>query len=260
MTKFGTFATLFLLANVSACTTIPEPSDGFSARHPDMGVAKGMRGKRLASAPPSPPIEEGSKLFLEPVAFTADARVTTGLSESQRGLVLNAVARNLCGDLSRHFEIVNSSQADGAFRLRTFVTQLTQTNQISAGIGAITSRLAPVGVRPPLGLGALTVEFELIRPDGTDATSMVWSQKADGLSADASISKIGDAYALANSAASDFATLVRPRSGSTRIAQTLRDQIGQKSDAACAVYGDGPNFAAGFFPIPPEMSDKGPKP
>jgi hypothetical protein len=257
------------LGATSACTSVPVAGDDFLSSSNRLEAAKGMRGKRLATPPPSPPIEAGAKLRIIPVQFTQSAFVSEQITPAERALIENVLARNACKDFSKHFEIVETSEADlPTFQLRIGISSLAATGKIGAGVGVVTGMASPIGLRPPIGLGALTVEFELVRPDNTQAAAMVWSRKADLMSTDTATSRIGDAYNFAADATSDFENLASTQTPTqTRVSRAMRSIPNPlaKADTACEIYGQGANRAAqavGFLglPLPPEMIDKGRQP
>jgi hypothetical protein len=255
-----------LLLSMSACTTIPSSGDGFLSRTDRLEAAKGLRGKRLATPPPSPPIQRGSKLQIEAVRSVGIGVTSQPITPAERALIENALARSACTDFSKHFEIIGSEiSAPDAYKLRIGVSNIEPTGKLGAAIGTLSGFVIPLsGIRPPLGLGGLTVEFELLKPNGEQAAAMVWSRKADMVSTDAAASRIGDAYVFAGDATSDFARLAsRQQTGNNGIRGVAIPFI-DKPDEVCDIYGRATNSAAqvvGFLgvPVPPEMVDKGSK-
>jgi Protein of unknown function (DUF3313) len=255
-----------LLLVTSACTTISTSNDGFLSRTDRLEAAKGVRGKRLATPPPSPPIERGSKLQIEAVRSVGTGVTSQLIAPAERALIENALARSACTDFSKHFEIVGAViSAPDAYRLRIGVSNIEPTGKFGAAIGTISGFVIPLsGVRPPIGLGGLTVEFELLKPNGEQAAAMVWSRKADMASTNAAASRIGDAYVFASDATSDFARLSsRQQTGNNGIGGVAIPFI-DKPDEVCEIYGRATNAAAqvvGFLgvPVPPEIVDKGSK-
>jgi hypothetical protein len=256
-----------LMLSTGACTTIPTSSDGFLSRTDNLEAAKGVRGKRLATLPPSPPIGRDSKLQIEAVRSIGTVSAPGQITPAERALIENALARNACNDLSKHFEIIGSDVVSpDAYKLRIGLANVEPTGKFGAAVGIATSFVSPVGgLRPPIGLGSLTVEFELLKPSGEQAAAMVWSRKADMVMADASTSRIGDAYNFAGDATSDFARLASRQASNGDNARGIAIPFLDKPDEACSIYGQATNRAAqvvGFLgvPVPPEMVDKGPKP
>jgi hypothetical protein len=243
-------AAVAVAALAAGCASAPRPS-GFLTSYERLDNDKGLRGKRLATDDLIQPNAEAA-LFIEPVAFPSDAEGFADITAQQRTLVTNQLARALCQALSRSFAIVDAPSPD-AHRLRAAVTRITPNSRASAAATMIT------GLRPPLGLGGLTAEMEILGPDGSQRAAMVWTQDADMLSG-GRISRIGDAYDYADAAGRDFADLVQ-------IAGERRGfRLGPgPSDDACDAYGRENGYLTtglgliGIAPSP-HISDRGPTP
>lgn len=178
------------------------------------------------------------------------------MDANEEALLKNALGRSLCQDFSPFFDVIAEHGDRPTFQLTATITQVTPTNRLSAGVGALTRRLAPVGVRPPFGLGAMTVEFELARPDGARATAMVWSQTADIASSSARISTIGDAYGFTDAASSDFLGLVKNRTAAAQTFGRVSDAWGRKPDSACEKYGAASGFLERLIQLPPTLPNQ----
>lgn len=255
-----------LCLSVVGCTTIPEAADNNLSRTDTLSTSKGMRGKRLQTAAPNPPIPVGAKLRIQTASFVDDADISTQITEPERALILNALDRNSCEALSAQFDIIDDAATADTYILRTHVTQLKATGKVGAAIGNISGFLIPVtGVRPPFGLGALKVEFEVLAPDQAQSAAMVWSRSADVISADAAVSRIGDAYAFTELAATDFSNLLSNKTPSQRAVTVVRNMVSNTSDKPCEAYGRQASRLVGLIglmgvTVPPEMADKGRKP
>jgi Protein of unknown function (DUF3313) len=265
-TKLGMFWARAGLAiacamSMSACTTIPTQG-GFLSKSDALEPARGIRGKRLQTPPPATPIVDGAKLFIEPAVYTSTASISEAITEPERALILNALMRSMCSDTSARFEVVDDATTTDAYRLKIGVSRVAATGRMGATIGTVSGFLLPVGsLRPPIGLGGLTVEFELMEPMGQQASAMVWSRSADVVS-DSSVSRIGDAYGFTAAASQDFSGLITSSSATSRAIGNIRLPFVNRSDAACAKYGAEAGRLAGAFsafaiPLPPEWTDKG---
>jgi Protein of unknown function (DUF3313) len=249
------------VVTLTACTTIPQ-QDGFLSKADNLQPARGVRGKRLQTPPPVTQISAGAKLFIEPALYTSTASISPTITEPERALILNALMRSICADTSSRFEIVEEAATPDAYRLRIGVSRLVATGKVGASIGTVTGFLMPVGsLRPPIGLGGLTVEFELLEPAGPQAGAMVWSRSADVVSS-SSASRIGDAYGFTAAASQDFSNLISSSSTTRRAMGNIRLPFGSRSDAVCAKYGAEAGRLAGAFsafaiPLPPEWTDRG---
>jgi hypothetical protein len=259
--------TLGLGTLLQGCTSVPEASQGFLTRVDTLDEAKGVRGKRLQTTAPSPAIITGSKLVIEPPIYVSGADVSGQITNPERALILNALARSACATLSSQFDVVdNTSSEISAYRLRMGVSRMTATGRVGAAIGTLTGMTNPVsGVRPPFGLGGLTVELELVGPDNTQTAAMIWSRSADMVTSDAAASRIGDAYNFASDATEDFAQLLSTQNRARNAIAAVGRSFGGTSDPSCEVYGRQASTIVGLInmlgvPLPPERTDKGPTP
>jgi hypothetical protein len=252
---------LLPLALVSAgCTTVPEPSPDFASPASALSPAQGVRARHLATPAPNPPVETGAVLIIRDVAFTQAVATSTQISPEHRAIIANALARNACSDLSSLFEISDGTATD-AFSLQIRISQLTPTNEVSALVGQASGYLLPglpVSVRPPIGLGSLSAEFELFRPDGSLAAAMLWSQNADMVS-DARVSPIGDAYESTAAATSEFAGLVQDQNAAQRLGNSIGSMFGANADPACERYGEGEGLLGSILPLPPRAAPAPPE-
>lgn len=251
----------FLMSlTLAACTTIPTASPTFLTSQNGLTVKKGLRKIQLVTQPPSPPISLGSRLQIDPVEFVSGAQVSANLTPVERELIENALAREICGDLSDRFDIQTDSAGTEFYRLRVGIQQLESTSKLSAGIGTATGFITPIGLRPPVGLGSLTVEFELLNPSNQQVSAMVWSRKADIGSNQTSASRIGDAYRFAQESSSDFARLVLETEPPQKV-DAPKSSFWGKPDLACDPYGKKAGFLSGLvglvLPLPPESVDEG---
>jgi hypothetical protein len=246
---------------IAGCTTIPTPSADFSSNGAALESATGLRTKRLATLPPNPPIEFNAKLMIDAVQYLSQPETFNAITLKERSLVANALSRSACKYFSRHFEIVDASSAPPSiYTLRIRVTRLDATSRLGAAFGIASGVASPFGgIRPPIGLGGLTVEFELVSPNGGQAAAMVWSRHAD-VFATSSASSIGDAYRFASMAPFDFEKLAT-RQANLSSGNQAKSRIWSKPDKACDSFGqDATGLArvASFLglPLPPESVDK----
>ncbi|MCA3693172.1 DUF3313 family protein [Aquidulcibacter sp.] len=245
------------------CTTMPSANSSFLKSQDRLVVKKGLRTQQLVTQPPSPAIEQGSKLKIDSVEFVRNAQISANLTPVERELIENVLAREICADLSDRFDIVADPSDANVYQLRIGIQRLESTSKLSAGIATVTGFATPIGLRPPLGLGSLTVEFELLNPQGQQTAAMVWSKKADIGSNQASVSRIGDAYRFAKESSSDFARLVLTPDPSQPIVSPKNGSKGPP-DLACDPFGKKESFLTGLvgqiLPLPPEYIDEGRKP
>lgn len=203
--------------------------------------------------------------------------VSPAFTDQQRALVANAVDRGLCVSLSDRLEVVPADEpAD--LTVRASVTQVTETNEIAAGISAVASigmNFVELGVpvptpRLPIGLGNLSMEAEAVDRAGQQQASMLWAKGANALFSSPRVSKASDAYDLAEEFGGDFGyLLVKGQSpfGSSDLNlpswQKINSAMGLPPKyAACERYGRYPGLAGvigGQLGLPPEWTDSGSK-
>lgn len=204
--------------------------------------------------------------------------IAAKLTSSQRDLVANAVNRGLCVSLSDRFKVVAPDQpAD--LTVKASVTQVTETDEVAAGISAATSfgmNFIDLGVpvptpRLPIGLGTLSMEAEAVDAAGQQQASMLWARGANAFFSAPRASKASDAYELADAFGEDFGELlVKGKSPfddkgmDLPSAQRIGSTMGlAPKHAACESYGRYPGLAGAVgsqLGLPPEWTDKGAKP
>ena len=261
-------ALVSLSALVVACTTLPDEQTPFRQNHPELTKASGFRAKILASPPPEPAIERGAALVIDPISLSAQDATAAGITADQAAILKLALGRHVCTALSDQFDIVaadGAAQAASAYRLKAAISEVIPTGRVGAAIGNATAMVSPLtGVRPPVGLGALTVQFELYDASGRATAAMLWRQKADVISSEASVSPIGDAYALTESAGTAFADLLSQPSKGSKAVKSLKPALLPKPDPACEGFGGSrARDALGLLPIPPlppEVTERKRKP
>jgi Protein of unknown function (DUF3313) len=264
--KYALISTALTLSLILAgCTTIPTASSDFLSNTGTLEGVRGLRSKSLATKPPSPAVADDAKLTIDGVRFIGQVEASSEITQSERTLVANALARSACEYFSRRFEIVGAGAApQSGYTLRMGITQLDSTSKFGAAFGMASDLASPIGgIRPPIGLGGLTVEFELVRPNGAQAAAMVWSRHADIFATNSAASRIGDAYRFASMASLDFAKLAARQDGPNSNGPRNSSFSRSKPDEACDGYGkDATGLArvAGSlgFPFPPESVDSGP--
>lgn len=210
---------------------------------------------------------------IEPTTFPAP--VAPNLTDAQRALVANAVDRSLCITLSDRFTVVAPAESADLV-VRASVTQITETNEVAAGVSAAASvgmvfvdLGVPVPVpRIPIGLGTLSIEAEALDGTGRQKAAMVWARGANALFSAPRASKTGDAYELADAFGDDFGTLlVKGKSpfegGSIQIPswQKINSAAGfPPKYKACEQFGRAPGLTGlvgSHLGLPPEWTDKG---
>lgn len=250
------------LFTVAACTTVPERS-GLLTDYSRQAAFDGRLSKR-AAARPEVPLPAGAPLVLETVVYAPGVEADSGLAQASLDVVRNRLARDLCTTLADAFSISEDAAA-GQYRLRAFITEIRPTGRMAAAVSMPLSYLSPVGGRLPLGLGALSVEVELLGPDGVQVASMVWRRAASAADS-ATVSPVSDAYALAGEAAESFGQVVardgEGAAGLARASGLIPDLNLGRPGPECARYGQGPGLAVSALSmfavdLPPEWTDRG---
>lgn len=218
-----------------------------------------------------------------PTAFTSAIPGAGVLTPLERRLAANAADRALCYELSLHYDVVSTPDAD--LTVRAKVTRVDPTDLFGAGttIGAsaAVSIAGAVGVgaaeslgripvpRIPIGLGSLTVEAEALDRLHRQRAAMIWGGAANSFTSQPRFSKVSDAYDLAGDFGQDFgfylATGQDPFKAPLTIPTWDRVRITMLGEAPldpdCAAYGHAPGvdgMLTDYIGLPPEYGDKGP--
>ncbi len=115
-------------------------------------------------------------------------------------MVRHEVDRQICFEVSERFTVVPSPSPD-AGAVRTAIVRIDPTNRAGSAVSAAAGFFIPIPVvsfRAPMTTGGISVESELLAPDGRQAAAIAWSKRAEVVSrTDPSLSRIGDALQLA---------------------------------------------------------------
>jgi hypothetical protein len=213
-----------------------------------------------------------------PTSFAA-AALGTGLSETQRQMVSNAIDRSMCIGLSDRFRIV-APDAPADLTVHAVITHVGLTDKMMAGASRVVSVGAsvaekvfvpyPVPIpipRIPLGLGGLAVEAEARDAGGRQKAGMVWARGADVITSKPKVSTAADAYDLAKAFADDFSKLVVTAASPFNTMPSLPsiNRItamfgGAPRETGCEVFGRGPGVVGMIgdgIGLPPEWTDHG---
>ena len=264
--------TLGVLGTLVSCETMPLLQTGGLQSYDGLERSDGIATHALVRVDAGA-LKRARTVRVLPTTFTADAANGAGYPDDhQRGLVASAVNRSLCIGLSERFTMVSgASQAD--LTVRAVITGLSATNEVAAGISkaaSVVPSLLQVPVptpRLPIGLGGLSAEVEARDASGRQLAALVWARKAQVVASSTTVSKIGDAYDLADDLGQDFSRLVvdgkspfgrlpaMPSSG--RLGSALG--IGPEQ-AVCETFGKGPGLKGtlgSIVGLPPEWTDEG---
>ncbi len=256
---------------VAGCAAASLDGDGSLSSYADLATSDGVLAKSKLFVRKEA-VAAARTVRIVPATFSPRAQADS-ITPEQRALVVNAINRSLCGNLSDQFVMVASGDADLTVSAR--VTQVTPTDEtaIAASKGGAIAKAVflpqvPVPTpRIPIGLGSLSVEAEATGRDHRQVAAMIWGRGANALSGSARISTVGDAYELASAFGEDFSTLLitgsspfghMPRPLSLARIQALAG--GQPKDPACEVFGREPGMAGmvgAAIGVPPQWNDKG---
>jgi hypothetical protein len=264
-----------MVSFLPACTTAPLVQGGGLSSYAAMTPSDGLTTKSRISVNKQQVLAAKTVKIL-PTAFPPN--VAPKLSNQQRALVANAVNRALCVDLSDRFRVVTPDEpAD--LTVRASVTQVKETNAITAGLSVATSIGSsfidvgfPVPIpRIPIGLGNLSIEAEAIDALGQQQAAMLWAKGATAFFSSPKASKVSDAYDLADAFGDDFSDLlVKGQSPFGRKGidlpdipswQKIKSTMGRAPKyAACENYGRNPGIKGLIgeqLGLPPEWTDRG---
>ncbi len=262
---------------VAGCASVPMKEAGTLTSYANLGAPEGRLGKKRLYV-------DGQYLAavktasIIPTTFASNA-ASRVKSQADRSLVSNALDRALCVALSEKYQMVPAGRpAD--LMIRSVITNVVPTNKTMAGIAtavtvgggfALPTDVPFVSVpRLPIGLGGLAVEAEAVDSGGVQRAAMVWARGANSIQDDPRYSEVGDAYGLASTFASDFSEILitgkEPKMLNISLPSRhkVRSWLGGKPKyAACESFGRMPGIfgaAAANFGLPPQWTDKKPKP
>ena len=195
----------------TACATSSVTQTGAISSYDRLQAVKTTRTKAGIVAD-GPALAAARSVRIQPVTYGADAGVGEGVSAAESALIANLVGRTLCVKLSNRYDIV-AYPAPADLTIRAVITRMTPTNRTAAA-ASLPLRAAgmvvglPFPGRFPVGLGSFAAEGEAVDARGAQRAAMVWARGADMFTNRARVSRIGDAYALSNAFAGDFAALI----------------------------------------------------
>lgn len=198
-----------------ACQTAPAPNSGFLSSYEGLTPREDSLRASIRERRDDAAVAQLTGLYLEPAVLAAD--VAEVISQAEAQMMLGEIDRQLCFELSNRFPIATDA-SDTTGRVRTQVTRVKLTNTASSVASAAAKFFipGPIGVRAPGTTGGLSVESELLSPDGTQAAALAWSRDANVVGTDdPSLSRIGDALQFASTfgdhAARSFTPADQPR-------------------------------------------------
>jgi hypothetical protein len=260
---------------LTACDTIPLQQAGTLQNYTGLERSDGFATRALVRAELAE-LKMARTVRVLPTTFsTAALSDQAALTGRQKALVASAVNRSLCIGLSERFTMVDEAKpAD--LTVRAVITGLGTTDEVAAGLSkgvSIVPTLLQVPVptpRIPVGLGSLSAEIEVQDANGGQAAAMVWARKAQVMASSTTVSKIGDAYDLADELGNDFSRLMID--GESPFGRLPALPSSERVSAAfgldpersvCRTFGSGPGLrgtVGSVIGLPPEWTDDGPPP
>jgi hypothetical protein len=180
---------------LSACATAPQTKSGFLTSYDGLAARKGtvraaIQEKRDASA-----LQRVQRVVLEPTVIGPEAQADW-LTAEERAVLLREMDAQLCFEMSKRFDLATDAAAADA-RVRAAVTLVRPTGRAGSAVSAAAGFFipGPIGLRTPLGLGALGAEAEVVQAaSGSQIAAITWSRQANPVGTDTpSLSRIGDA-------------------------------------------------------------------
>lgn len=185
--------------SLTACQMAPQEKSGFLTDYSQVNHAQNTA-KGIAKAKVQPSAKSGSltSVHILPAQFVGE--VEGALSDDDRQKVINEVDRQICFELSEHFSLV-WEPTEGAGTVRTAITTISPTGRAGSALSAAVNMAVPIpllDLRTPATTGGLSIESEMLAPDGTQMSAIIWRQKAEWVGRiPPSFSRVGDALQLA---------------------------------------------------------------
>ncbi|RAK56503.1 DUF3313 domain-containing protein [Phenylobacterium deserti] len=209
------FAATTLL--LTACATAPQTRSGYLSTYDGLKPRTDVVRAKVSEKREDAAVQAVRRVALEPSVIAPGADLGWMTAE-ERDLLLNQMDARMCFALSRRFEVAaEPSSADA--KVRAAVTLVRPTGRAGSALSAAAGFFipGPIGVRTPVGLGALGAEAEMVdAASGRQLAAVTWSRQANPVGTDTpSLSRIGDALqytgAFAGAAARAFAPPGAPR-------------------------------------------------
>lgn len=269
--------TLAMLPLMAGCASVSLEQKGALSSYDHLAPSNGVLTQAKVSVSKDD-VLAAKTIRIMPTTFALSA-IDTKLSDTQRGLVANAVNRSLCIGLSDRFQIVPLSEpAD--LTVHASITRIIPTDENAAAASkalsvattvatAALSVSVPVpSVRVPIGLGGLALEAEAVDPSRAQKAAMIWARGADSFTSQPRVSQAGDAYDLASSFGDDFSKLLLTGASPFQTLPSLPSMHrvgsmfgGAPKQSACDGFGRSgvADMLGGKLGMPPEWTDKGAK-
>lgn len=180
----------------AACQSSPIGHSGFLSSYAGMADKAGLKGSQTTR---NDALSDGvSIVYILPAVL--ELQEDSGITPEDLTRVRNEVDRQVCYEVSERFDLA-SEPAPGVGLIRSAIIRVEPTNRVGSAVSAAAGFFIPVPIvqfRVPLATGGLTVEAELMTPDGQQAAAITWSRSVELVgTTDPSLSPVGDALQLA---------------------------------------------------------------
>jgi hypothetical protein len=258
---------LALLASVSllsACASAPRSgsneASAVGSLDAQLQPVKQSRHVQIFAAVQRDALRAAHSVALPRVRLSASAEVGS-TSEAQQALLSNAVARSACLELSKRFVLQPPGQTADV-QLDIQLTAIRTSSAAASGLSALVGLVVPGPSRLPLGLGGLAARADAVDAQGQALLSYRWARGARSVAEDASMSRIGDAWQLAQRLGRDvgleLAAMREPKPERRPLLPKEERQAGR--DLCRAHFGSTPLLGRGLgklLPLSPEAMDSG---
>ncbi|MEO6065434.1 MAG: DUF3313 family protein, partial [Lysobacterales bacterium] len=191
---------------ISSCASVPSSRvEGITSEREFVTILD-ERHARIARSVDDRALKGPLRISL-PHAELASGLEQTGISPRQAQLVANHAARSLCTAVSSYVSVEEPSTPE-ALHPRITVTGIKASSAVVSGASSVLGIFSPVPLRIPAGLGALSIDAELVDSDGRQVAAMHWARGANSVTNSARLSSIGDAWQLAAKFGKEFARAV----------------------------------------------------
>jgi len=210
------FAATTLL--LGACATAPQTRSGYLTTYDGLKPRTDVVRAKVQEKRDDAAVRQLQRVTLEPAVIAPGADVAW-MTPDERDLLLRQLDAQMCFALSRRFDVAFDDSSSDA-KVRTAVTLVRPTGRAGSALAAAAGFFipGPIGVRTPVGLGALGAEAELVETaSGRQLAAVTWSRGANAVGTDTpSLSRIGDALQYTRPFAGAAARAFAPQGAAKR--------------------------------------------
>ncbi len=185
------------LLGLGACQSLPAAPSGLLSSYDGLASERFSLRAAIAERRDDAVSSAIQHVYIRPAVLSDAAGAS--LDDGERQAVLREVDSRLCFELSRYFQ-VSLEPAPDAAAVHTVVSGIRPTGRAGSVVSAVAGNYIPVpllDVRVPGTTGGLSVESEMVGPDGRQVAAITWSRDATAVGRESpSLSRIGDAIQL----------------------------------------------------------------